>query len=303
MMLAPILPERSLTMLYAPRGIGKSWLGLSIGLAVASGCPLLRWKAHRKWNVLYIDGEMPLIALKERLATIVLGLGADVPNVGFRILAADNVEGGIGLSAEQGRQALEPFLMNTDLLILDNLSTLFSIRSESSSEAWSPIQEWLLGLRRQGLSVLFIHHSGTNGRQRGTSRREDVLDVVIGLRRPENYSPEDGARFQIHFEKLRVRVEGNGAVPFEAAVEPIKVDGREAVRWAARDLTNPVRENALPLFLEGLTVRQVAEALGISKSEGGRIRQRLVEDGLLEPVVVELPSSVAGVDADSGVTG
>ena len=33
-LLAPILPERSLSMLYAPRGIGKSWLGLSIGLAV-----------------------------------------------------------------------------------------------------------------------------------------------------------------------------------------------------------------------------------------------------------------------------
>jgi hypothetical protein len=39
MLLAPILPERSLAMLYAPRGIGKSWLGLTIGLAVASGGP------------------------------------------------------------------------------------------------------------------------------------------------------------------------------------------------------------------------------------------------------------------------
>ena len=36
MLLHPILPERSLAMLYAPRGVGKSWLGLSIGLAVAS---------------------------------------------------------------------------------------------------------------------------------------------------------------------------------------------------------------------------------------------------------------------------
>ena len=32
MLLDPILPERSLSMLYAPRGIGKSWLGLSIGV-------------------------------------------------------------------------------------------------------------------------------------------------------------------------------------------------------------------------------------------------------------------------------
>ena len=37
MLLDPILPERSLAMLYAPRGLGKSWLALSMGLAVASG--------------------------------------------------------------------------------------------------------------------------------------------------------------------------------------------------------------------------------------------------------------------------
>src|SRR5215472_1668763 len=48
MLLAPILPERSLAMLYAPRGLGKSWLALSIGLAVASGVPLLRWSAPRQ---------------------------------------------------------------------------------------------------------------------------------------------------------------------------------------------------------------------------------------------------------------
>jgi hypothetical protein len=28
---------------------------------------------------------------------------------------------------------------------------------------------------------------------------------VIALRRPEDYSPEQGARFEIHFEKLRNR--------------------------------------------------------------------------------------------------
>jgi hypothetical protein len=30
-----------------------------------------------------------------------------------------------------------------------------------------------------------------------------ALDTVIALRRPKDYSPEQGARFEIHFEKLR----------------------------------------------------------------------------------------------------
>jgi hypothetical protein len=58
MLLNPILPERSLAMLYAPRGVGKTLLSLSIGLAVASGVPLLRWSAPRQKRVLYVDGRL-----------------------------------------------------------------------------------------------------------------------------------------------------------------------------------------------------------------------------------------------------
>ena len=47
--------------------------------------------------------------------------------------------------------------------------------------------------------------------------------------RPEDYSPEQGARFEIHFEKLRNRVDGAGAVPFEAGLEPFTGDGRDGI--------------------------------------------------------------------------
>jgi putative DNA primase/helicase len=65
MLLDPILPERNLAMLYAPRGVGKTLLALSIGLAVASGSPLLRWNAPRQRRVLserfalYHDAGVP----------------------------------------------------------------------------------------------------------------------------------------------------------------------------------------------------------------------------------------------------
>jgi RecA-family ATPase len=90
-------------MLYAPRGIGKTLLGLSMGLAVASGGPLLRWSVPNPRRVLYIDGEMPLACLQERLGCIALGLGRGIPNDGFRILAADSVDGGINLGATNVR--------------------------------------------------------------------------------------------------------------------------------------------------------------------------------------------------------
>jgi putative DNA primase/helicase len=295
MLLSPILPERSLAMLYAPRGVGKSWLGLSIGLAVAAGESLLRWSAPRQRNVLYVDGEMPLVSLQERLKEISAGLGRDIPNDGFRVLAADNIESGINLSTDEGQQALEPLLADIDLLIPDNLSTLLTSRSETASDAWVPIQQWLLKLRRQGKSVLLIHHAGTNGRQRGTSRREDALDTVIALRRPEDYSPEQGARFEIHFEKLRNRVDASGAILFEARLDTSVVDGRQSIRWSSSDLKPPMLMRAAELFSDGMTVREVAATLRISKSEAGRLRIRASEDGLLSDTGATLNGCLATV--------
>jgi putative DNA primase/helicase len=272
MLLNPILPERSLAMLYAPRGVGKTLLSLSIGLAVASGASLLRWSAPRPRRVLYVDGEMPLVSLQERLRIISQGLGCEIPNNGFRILAADQTETGISLGSGDGQRAIEPLLHDVDLLILDNLSTLCTA-SESASDAWVPMQNWLLGLRRKGIAVLLVHHAGNNGRQRGTSRREDALDTVIALRRPEDYSPEQGARFEVHFEKLRNRVDADGAVPFEASF-----DGDA---WSAQDLRPPIFKQAVELFQNGLTVREVAAQLRISKTEAGRLRLTAVAEGLV----------------------
>jgi putative DNA primase/helicase len=192
-------------------------------------------------------------------------------------LAADQIEGGINFSTREGQQSLDPLLKDIDLVILDNLSTLCTTTSESASDAWVPIQNWLLKLRRRGVSVLLVHHAGTNGRQRGTSRREDALDTVIALRRPEDYSPDQGARFEIQFEKLRNRVDGAGAIPFEARVENVG----DAIRWSSSALKPPLLLQAAELFADGLTVREVAATLRISKSEAGRLRLQALAEGLV----------------------
>ena len=284
MLLAPILPERSLAMLYAPRGIGKSWLGLSMALTVASGGSLLRWNAPKARRVLYVDGEMPLPDLQARLRLIATGLGRDLAQNTFQMLAADDTEHGINLASSEGQRALEENLDGVDLLVLDNLSTL-TTGGEGASDAWLPMQNWLLRLRRKGIAVLLIHHAGVNGRQRGTSRREDALDTVIALRRPNDYSPAQGARFEVHIEKARTLV-GEEAVPFEAAIEPFVAEsGKPGVCWKANDIQSAVSTlaRAAALYEAGLTVRQVASMLAISRSESGRLRLRAIAEGLYEP--------------------
>ncbi len=283
-------------MLYAPRGIGKTLLALSIGLAVASGSNLLRWSTPKARRVLYVDGEMILSDLQQRLSEISVGLGCQIPNEGFQILAADHTEGGINLATQEGQAGIERLLEGVDLVILDNLSTLFPNGSENAGDAWEPMQSWLLKLRRNGKSVLFVHHAGNNGRQRGTSRREDVLDTVIGLRRPEDYSPEQGARFEIHYEKIRHRADG--AAPFEAAAKPfVSESGGTGLGWTNRDLLPPMLTRAAALFADEHTVREVAAFLRVSRSVAGRLRQRAVEEGLL---AAENGGDQGEVSADSG---
>ena len=69
--LSPWLTKQSLAMLYAWRGIGKSWVALYLAYAVACGGSIFGWKAPKKRRVLFIDGELPAPMLQQRLSLIV----------------------------------------------------------------------------------------------------------------------------------------------------------------------------------------------------------------------------------------
>jgi putative DNA primase/helicase len=280
MLLAPILPRKGLAMAYSRRGVGKTHLSLGIAYAVASGGKFLQWTAPEPRRVLVIDGEMPLVTLQERLGAIVAASDKEPPDSGYiRLIAADHQQDGIpDISTQEGMDAIEPFIADgVDLVILDNLSTLCRSGKENESESWGPVQEWLLSLRRRGISVLFVHHAGKGGGQRGTSKREDVLDTVICLVHPDDYQPDQGARFEVHFEKLRGFV-GDAAKPFEARLE---VRDGQAI-WTMRDLEDVTLAKAADMFNDGMTTREVAAELGISKSAGARLRKRAETQGLLD---------------------
>ena len=215
MVLSPIIPEKGLVMLYAPRGTGKTLVAGGIAYSVATASQFLNWEAPKARRVLLVDGEMPAIALRERFEQIV---GNKKPAFGFlKIISGDLIEdGGVSNLADPKVQAeLDPHLEGIDLLILDNLSSLTAVIRDNDADSWNPIQAWILRLRRRGISVLIVHHAGKGGEQRGTSRREDILDTSISLRRPTDYIPTEGARFEVHIEKGR-GIHGNDAKPFEA---------------------------------------------------------------------------------------
>lgn len=280
--LEPVIPRRGLVMLYAPRGIGKTYTALSIAYAVAAGGVALKWRAPQPRRVLYVDGEMPMEALQERLAQIVDGSETEAPPQNLQLLAADHQRTRMpDLSTATGQAELEPFLDSVELLILDNLSTLVRGEGESEADSWIPIQDWLLQLRRRGIAVLLVHHAGKNGSQRGTSKREDVLDTVISLKRPSDYDAAQGARFEVHLEKAR-GIAGDDSKSFEASLQIVESPEGNRATWACTEMEDARLNTAAGLFKLKMTVRDVAQDMNISKSTAQRLKDKAKLMGLLD---------------------
>lgn len=261
-LLSPWLVKQSITMLYAWRGLGKSWLAMSIGYAVASGSSLLGWNAPAKGKTLYIDGELPARTLQDRLALIVNSFENEPLDDGFQILTPDIQPDGImpNLSTAEGQAEIDRYANNADLIIVDNLSCLARSGKENEGESWLPIQAWALRHRAQGRSILFVHHSGKNGQQRGASRREDILDVVMVLKRPDEYQAGEGARFNLLFEKSR-NLTGEDVTPLSVALQ--STDNRIEWKWnpSENDLIDRVQE----LIKDKATRKEIQEETGLSR--------------------------------------
>lgn len=267
MLMNPIIPEQGLIMLYAPRGIGKTYVALTIACAAASGGRMFdgKWACSTNSKVLFVDGEMPESVIQSRLAQIVSGMNLELRDPSnFQIITPDLQPIDMNmpdLSTPQGQAYVEAHLEGVKLLILDNLSALCRTGKENESESWMPVQGWLLSLRKRGISVLMIHHANKNGAQRGNSKKEDLLDTVIELRRSEKYNPTDGARFEVHYSKARGFF-GGEAKPFEVCLT--EEDGK--IYWKASELADNQLEEALSLQAEGMTQRKIAKEMNISAS-------------------------------------
>ncbi len=267
MLLSPWLPVKGIAMVFAPRGAGKTHFALGVAYAVASGGRFLNWQSPCPRKVLVIDGEMPAAALQERWAEIVAKSASSPPAQDYvRVLASDLSEFGLpDLSTEQGQEAIQPHIGDAELIVVDNLSTLARSGKENESESWGMLQNWALKQRREGRSVLFVHHAGKGGEQRGTSKREDIMDSVIKLSLPSDYSPVDGARFVVTFTKSRGFC-GQEAEPFEAALH----DGV----WSMKSLEDVRTAQIIELHSEGLNQRDIATEVGCSAATVNRVIKR-----------------------------
>ena len=277
-LLSPWLCKQHLSMVYAWRGVGKTHFALGVAYAVAGGGQFLKWKADKPRRVVYIDGEMAGAGIKARLAAIVASTPDEhePPEGFFKIITPDAQTLPLpDLASVDGQLAFAPCLQDAELIVVDNLSSLMRAGAENEGESWVPVADWALRMRKLGKAVLFVHHAGKGGQQRGSSRREDLMDVVIKLDHAKDYEPEKGAAFLIQFEKAR-HLSGADARDIEVALT-VDANNRQAWTWKDADLGMVDRILAMKAEFPEMSQSDIANELGINRSTVSRAIKRSTE--------------------------
>jgi putative DNA primase/helicase len=273
--LDPWLHTQDLCMVFAARGIGKTHFALAVAFAVATGGTFAKWSAPKPRKVLYLDGELPGGVMQQRL---LMHCPDNEPEPGYlRIFTPDLLpEGRLmpDVSTLEGQAAIDHMIQDADVVFVDNLSCWARSGRENEAESWLPIADWILSLRRRGIAVILIHHAGKGGQQRGTSKREDLLDVVIGLSRPKDYDPTQGAVFVSEFTKSR-GLTGDSVEGLE-----LQLGGTEdRATWSFRTVESSTYDRVVALAKEGLSQSEIANELELNKSNVSRHLRKARELG------------------------
>lgn len=273
-------------LLWAPTGVGKSLFALSAAIAVAGGGKLLGWTAGKRndddddtdatgWRVLYIDGEMNLGDIQERLRGLLAGAertdSAKVLN-NLTLLSRQgqaDAEWFPSITDPEGVAFYRGLVMEhkADMIVFDNFSTLGEVEDENAAASFNAIVQTLLSLKQLGVATMLVHHAGKNGETfRGSSKLGATFEIIMQLAAAGKDASDRGASFLTVFEKMR-----SGMRPPEVAATLETIDtfeGQRTLRWQHITATNA----RLYEIRDGLTERrwgsqkEIAEELGVNES-------------------------------------
>jgi putative DNA primase/helicase len=281
LILNPWLREGDIALIAADRGVGKTWLGLSIAMAVTHGLKIGKWETENHVGCVYIDGEMAGYQLQARFIELLKsGLSEKAP---FELFSADLMrrksQPAPNLGDRKWREGFQDYLRKHEkfkVVILDNLVSLTPGIDENPRMEWDPLNQWLLSLRSLGVAVIMIHHTGKSGDQRGTSAREDNIDISIVLTHPRGYQAEDGARFNVNFTKNR-NFFGEDA---ETCCLHLKKTPHGSI-WKVEDLMQSKAGQIIALLDSGLKHIEIAKMVGCKSPYVTQVKKEAIEKGFM----------------------
>ncbi|MCX6224487.1 MAG: AAA family ATPase, partial [Bacteroidia bacterium] len=278
----PIVSEQQIILISGWRGIGKSWFAIGLTDAVTSGKTFGPWNINNAVPCLYLDGEMAAQDVRKRIHDLNPTESRKAPLYVYSDAYANYL--GLpraNLLSEKWRSDMKRILItrHVKLWVIDNIASLSGGIDENSKKDWDVVNQWLLDLRFAGITSILLHHTNKEGGQRGTSAREDNIDLSAILKRPPNYEPEDGADFIISFTKSRVIYED---LPLIQDVRfTLRKDDTGKVSWIAGNVKAEIRSSVLDMLNDGISGNEIAEVLSITKGYVSRIKKDAIEKGIM----------------------
>ncbi|WP_426572150.1 AAA family ATPase [Aquihabitans sp. McL0605] len=176
----PLLVRGRGHLLYAPAKAGKSLFALYVAASLAAGRAVLGRPAGPPTPVLYIDSEMTEEDVRTRLRAMGFGQGDDLSLFDYHSLPdlppLDTPRGGTDvLSLALLREAA--------LVVIDTIGKMLGGDENANDTAQNFAIHTATALKRAGIALWRIDHSGKNGDRgaRGASAKNDDPDVVWSL--------------------------------------------------------------------------------------------------------------------------
>ena len=283
-LLFPWLKEDSINLISGWRGCGKTWFALSILDAVSRGVSFGPWECKKSVPCLFLDGEMTIRDDRGRIENLKLHSARENPLFFYSDAYANQM--GLpraNLVNQDWRQTIQNILLTrkVKLWVVDNIASLAPGLDENAKQDWDIINQWLLELRFSGISTIMLHHVSKDGRQRGTSAREDQLDTSIMLKSPHDYITEDGARFIMEFGKNRVDTEYLHLLSDQEF--KLTLDENKNHVWTFGNAKAKTKNEILKLLDEGLSQTDIVNILTVHKGTVSKVRKQAIKNGLLTP--------------------
>ena len=286
----PLLTRGGTMMLYSWAGWGKSYIATEMTFSLATGTQTLfgghrgaggSWPLSGPIRVLYIYGEMHGTKIRERIHCIAKGHELDVPKPDYFGLMCKDYQlidraprssrtwrPSICTAADRRHIEERIFGGGYELLVLDNISTLWSAAQEEQSKQTAVLKDWFIDLNMRGVMVLVLQHAGKSGDFLGDSSQIHILDSLLKLKHPGNYKKSEGLRVILEIEKNRYECSNpSWLAPFETKLD---VSAEKGAQWLSRPAFEAQREAAFEMFNNKMKPAEVAIELGLHRSTGYR---------------------------------
>lgn len=281
--LGHIIGEQQIILIPGWRGTGKTWFCLSLGDAMTRGLSFGPWAAGESVPVMYIDGELPPGDLQERIFQLNPRQEREHPLYLYNdcLMSSKGVKRA-SLLDEVWRHDLKDALigLGVKVVFFDNISSLTPGIDENAKQAWDPVNQWLLELRFSGITSALPHHTAKNGTQRGTSGREDNVDMSIILKHPPDYTPDRGCDFVVSFSKARVP--GKYLSELAEVRFTLGVNAGGFPEWTWANAQSVLKDQIIAMLQDGYKQSEIASICGCDKGYVSRVKTAAIKAGFLK---------------------